>query len=126
MAQTVIEIIKQYDGLDYVCGKNDCNLMVLELTGFDTSTIEPFNSIKSGRTNIRAAIDCMTLDEYLIKNNYKEIEYQFLTDGCVVLCGIHAGIWFNGLLFGVSNRKKFEFQKIDLDQLSKLQIFKRN
>lgn len=99
--------------------------MVLELIGFDTSTIEPFDSIKSGRVNIGAAIDCKSLDEYLIKNNYKEIEYQFLTDGCVVLCGIHSFIWFNGLLFGVSNRNKFEFQKIDLEQLSKTTIYKR-
>lgn len=121
----MIDLINKYKGLEYICGTNDCNLMMLEHTDFDITKIKPFSDIKSGFKSISTAIGYQTLHKYLVNNGYKQINPLEAEDGCVIISRIHCFLWFDGKLFGVSPRNIFEFMDVSIKQQQQLKVYKR-
>ncbi|HDI3263890.1 TPA: hypothetical protein PMC50_002511 [Vibrio cholerae] len=101
MFSGVNKIVKKYQGKPYVCGVYDCNLMLLEYTGF-TGSIEPFSNVFEGRKALRKAVGCKNSKEYLTKTGFKQIPPTLVTDGCVLTSGIHCFLYFDDKLFGVN------------------------
>ncbi|KJR15232.1 hypothetical protein [Vibrio parahaemolyticus] len=120
----MLNIISEYKGKPYICGFYDCNLMVLELTGFDISTIQPFNSVLSGMKSLRKATNCKTMNQYLESKGYKKINQNLITDGCFLLQGIHCFVYFDGMVFGVSSlTKTYEWCSLNLQELQEFEVY---
>ncbi|EIE5875895.1 hypothetical protein BA746_00385 [Vibrio parahaemolyticus] len=122
----LFDLFDKYLGKERKCGVVDCNLMLLEYLGFDTTQIEPFNNPLDGRRNLRKACNAKNMSEYLTNNGWSVIEPLRAYDGDIVIKGIHCGIIYNGMMFGVcSKTNTFQFLKLSLEQLQKLKIFRK-
>lgn len=120
----MLSILSNYKGKPYICGVNDCNLLLLELTGFDTSQVPPFNTIRSGREALCSATGCKNHKEYLTSIGAELIPHNLVTDGCFLIKGINCFIYFDGLVFGVSKETNtFEWSYIDLEQLQRFEVY---
>ncbi|WP_235225363.1 hypothetical protein, partial [Vibrio sp. ER1A] len=50
-----------------------------------------------------------------LKIGYKQINPNLISDGCIVISGIHCFYYFDGYLFGVDPRNKhFNYFRVDL------------
>lgn len=121
----MLKTLAEYKGKPHICGTNDCNLMVLELTGFDTTKVEPFTSVFSGRRSLRKATSCKTMNQYLESIGSRKINPNLVSDGCILLQGIHSFVYFDGLIFGVNyTTKTFEWNSLPLEQLQEFEVYK--
>lgn len=119
-------VISKYFGLDYIIGVNDCNVMMVEATGLDVSNIEPFTTLRQGSKILRNACGFRTYDDYFKSIKYKRVTEYEVTDGCILLSGIHCFIYYDNKLFGVSKNNKFEFMNPTIKELSKYRIYKKD
>ncbi|ENM2831982.1 hypothetical protein AB6Q85_002329 [Vibrio cholerae] len=120
----MLEVLSKYKGKPYVCGVNDCHLMILELTGFDINKIKPFRTLKEGRKALVESTGFLTMPSYLSSKGYQKTNPRFICDGCILLKGVHCFVYFDGLVFGVSKKSKtFEWCSIDLNNLEKFEVY---
>lgn len=113
----------QHKPLQY--GLYDCNLMVLEHLNYDLNTLAPYDSVMSGATSIKALTKCQKMQEVLIKAGYQKINPMLISEGCIVIKGIHCFIFHKSHLFGVHpDTKTFEFFKVDYSKLNNFEVFK--
>ncbi|WP_038225316.1 hypothetical protein, partial [Vibrio sp. ER1A] len=57
-------ILEKYKDKPHVVGVYDCNLMLLELTGFDISIVPEFKTIREGMKALRQSVGVLTSKEY--------------------------------------------------------------
>ena len=123
----LFKVLQKYQGLSYICGVNDCNLMMLEINDFDTSKVPQFRTIREGRNALIEATGSPTQGDYLLSQGYLFITPYEATDGAVFSSGIHCFIYYNGMLFGVMRETNtFGFMSFDINNLSKFKIYKRS
>lgn len=120
-----MKALSNLNGKPHIVGVNDCNLMVFEITGFDLTKIEPFNTVRGGMKSLRSASGCKTMGEYLLSRGYKQIKETLITDGCFAIKGIHSFYFYQGYMFGVNpNTNCFGFFKVNYDQLKEFEVYK--
>ncbi|MGF1787089.1 hypothetical protein L4D00_14940 [Photobacterium swingsii] len=121
----IIDVLTKYVDKPLSYGTFDCNLMVLELTGFDTTKIKPYSTLKEGAVNVSDATQCCSPLEYIQTQGYKQINPLEASDGCLVVDKIHCFIYFNGCLFGVHKETQcFKYMNITINELQKLKVYK--
>lgn len=110
-------------GKPYECGVYDCNLMVLEFTGF-TEQVPPFKNVREGRRALRTATGCMTMPKYLTKHGYTKVEPTLVKNGAVLVAGIHCYLYQDGKVFGVHpSTKTYDWLPIDVKNLLEFEVF---
>lgn len=106
-------------------GLYDCNLMILEHLGFDLNKVDSYSTIKEGAIALKTATNCSNSKEFLLKNNYKQINPMLVSEGCILIKGIHCHIYHKNYFFGVHpDTKTFEFFKLDFSKLKDFEVFK--
>ncbi|WP_028022242.1 C40 family peptidase [Enterovibrio calviensis] len=119
-------VIQKYRGQSLTYGVLDCNLLVLELTDFDLSKIEPYSTLKGGAISIAKATQCNSPTDYIHSLGYKQISPLNAFDGDILIDGIHCGIYLNGSLFGIHKATStFQFQSLTIEALQQMKVFSK-
>lgn len=116
-----LEVFKEYEHHFHGHGVFDCNLMVLEATGYDTSTIEPYSTAMEGLRSLRAT-GYRRMGEYLLAIGYTKINPVFISDFDIVVQGASCAIYLDGRLFMLDENKRFEFIKINKEYFNNNKI----
>jgi hypothetical protein len=121
-----LEVFADYRGKEHGHGVYDCNLMVLEATGYDVKSIPPYSTAMGGLKSLRS-FGFRRMGDYLESKGYKQIEPVFISDFDIVLDGINCGIYFDGLLFALSENNRFDFIRFDREKLNnnKIKVFQK-
>lgn len=119
-------LLQEYHHKKHEYGKYECILLVLLLTGFVTSTLEPYSTAREGRKVLSRATGQFTIKSYLISRGYSSISPVYLYDGDILLRGSHCFVYYDGMVFGVSTETNtFEFLEVSIENLNKFQVFRK-
>ncbi len=108
-----LEVFADYNGMIHGHGVYDCNLMVLEATGYDVESIPPYSTAMEGLKSLRS-FGFRRMGDYLEAEGYKPVDPVFISDFDIVVKGASCGIYFDGFLFSLQDNR-FGFNKINQD-----------
>ncbi|MCG6410399.1 hypothetical protein K6U17_14350 [Vibrio fluvialis] len=121
----MLKTMARYEGHQLAFGTLDCNLLVLEATGFDVSKITPYHDLKTGRKALSSAVGFHRVSSYLKSIGYQKINPAFVGDFDIVIYDrIHCGIYYAGYFFGLNKDNTFVYSRISTQQLQEYEVFK--
>ncbi|MGL4843967.1 MAG: hypothetical protein ACRC2Y_05025 [Aeromonas veronii] len=125
MMRRFLDVFRKYQGKPHGHGSYDCNLMVLEATGYPIETIPPYSTAMEGFKSLRS-FGFRRMADYLISRGYSKSEPKFISDFDVVVIGASCGIWFDGSIFSTLPDQTFGFSRVDKSFFNnkKIEVFK--
>lgn len=117
-----IEVFKEYDGEPFVLGTRDCNLMILNGTGY-SGAIPCYSSLKEAH-EVANKLGFTVMDDYLSSIGYKQINSMFISDFDIVIDGIHCAVYLDGRMFMYNQETNlFGFFPFNKEELKTKKVF---
>ncbi|ELA9841214.1 hypothetical protein V4F87_003256 [Vibrio parahaemolyticus] len=122
----MLKVLEKYQGRKLEYGKYDCNLLILEATGFDITNVPEYSSVAEGRNALGKYTGCKSPSDYLVKQGYKKINPALVRDFDIINQNHHCGIFFDGKLFAVDiESKTFKYHQITTGQLKEFEVYSK-